>query len=232
MEQEQVPAAASPPVASSTEVGSTPAGVTPLLASEAIAVQAFKDATTKAIDSADGACGTILTASFSIVTAYGAAVALVAPKDDPSPMLVLTPFIAISIATIAALVGKAGGVKMSGNWDDVGETQDAIQEAVRTKRVASWAAVVLLALGMVVAGWVLFEHFGQSEAGTGEQVVGLTVSGQELFDRACAAPSEQIHGDVSIDGDFTTIVLAEPGVCAGTSSVTLPSSAVAYVRKR
>ena len=207
-----------------------PAGTRPLYTSEDMALQAFKDATTKALDSADGACGTILTASFSIVTAYGAAVALVTPKGNPTPILLLAPFIAISLAAAAALVGKAAGVKLSGDWDDLDQDRSSIRKAVTLKRAASWTAVACLAIGMVVAGWVLLEHFGQPEEAAGDQVVGLTGPGKRLFEQACGVRAEELSGKVSVSGDFTTVTLAGPATCGGTSSVTLPSNAVAYLR--
>jgi hypothetical protein len=231
MERDQ-PSIDGPESAHAPSIEHTPPGVRPLYASEDIAVQAFKDAITKALDSADGACGTVLTASFSIVTAYGAAVALIAPKDTPRTILVLTPFIAISLAIMGALLGKAAGVKMSGEWNDVGENRSTIQRAVRAKRAASAVAVAFLAVGMVVAGWILSQHFSGGDNASGQRVIGLTVSGKRILGRACSVDADHLRGTVNIQGDFTTVTLTDPKMCSGTSTVTLPSSAVAFVRGR
>ncbi|GAB3487292.1 hypothetical protein GCM10027572_06480 [Flexivirga lutea] len=103
----------------------------------------------------------IVTAAFSIATAYGAAIALVTPKDKQAPGVVLTPFIALAVAVTIAMVGKAAGISL-GPVHTVDEARDSIRTAVRKKRVASWVAIVVLGFGLVVAGFVLNATFSAS----------------------------------------------------------------------
>jgi len=131
----------------------------PLQFDEEVYVKAFPEAISKALEASDGACGTILTASFSIATAYGAAIALVAPKEAQSPTLVLTPFVVLAVAVIVAMIGKAAGVSLK-KVETVEAARTSIKRAVWTKRIASWIAIVFLATGMVVAGVVINATFG------------------------------------------------------------------------
>jgi hypothetical protein len=148
----------------STEDPEKPAvSLRPLQFDEQVYVKAFPDAISKAIEASDDACGTILTASFSIATAYGAAIALVTPKDAQSPAVTLAPFIILALAVVVAMIGKAAGVSLK-RVETVEQARASIKNAVWTKRIASWVAIVLLAAGMVVAGAVVYATFGSAPA--------------------------------------------------------------------
>ncbi len=131
----------------------------PLQFDEQVYLKAFPEAISKSLEAADGACGTILTASFSVATAYGAAIALVAPKQAQSPTVVLVPFIVLALAAVIAMIGKAAGVSLK-PVTTVEAARQSIKMAVWVKRISSWVAIVLLAVGMILAGIVIIATFG------------------------------------------------------------------------
>lgn len=203
----------------------------PLTYDEQVFVAAFKDAANKALDSTDAACGVILTACFSIVTAYGAAVALVAPKDKQSVVSVLLPFIFLGAAAVVALVGKAKGVSLK-TVATAPETRSRISDAVGFKRVSSWISIALATAGIIIAGLVLNAAYGHpTTASTMNQEVFFLNTTQDLLKQACGASVASVVGTITSTEGLTTITLASPADCQNTSKLTIPTASIAFTRQ-
>jgi hypothetical protein len=195
-------------------------------------IDSHKAAIEKAIESSDGACGTVLTACLSLATAYGAAIALVAPTDERAPLLVVTPFVLLAAGAVVALLGKAAGISL-GEFATTGQVRSAVASAVEAKRRASWVAVGLAAVGVIFAGWVIFTTYGQPEGQTaGKTEIVFSDAGQAQFDAACGAQARPVRGSVTFDERWVTINLDNSTAesCAGIDTVTVPASSVSYTR--
>jgi hypothetical protein len=202
----------------------------PLLWEDKVFIDSHKTAIEKAIESADAACGTVLTACFSLVTAYGAAIALVAPKDEQAPFLVVSPFVLLALGAVIALVGKAAGITMDTFVTTV-DVRQAVKTTVHTKRVASWAAVASAAGGVVLAGIVLFATYGEpDEPAPGDAEIVLTSEGSEQIAQACGDAATSVRGRVSFADAWVTIELSGDALaeCNVGDKLTLPSTSVAY----
>lgn len=123
-------------------------------------MDAHKVALEKALESSDGACGTTLTACFSLATVYGAAIALIALKDEQAPLLVLAPFVLLAAGAVVAMIGKTTGISL-GKFATTGQIRNLVESAILAKRKASWWAVGLAAAGVVLAGYVVLASYGQ-----------------------------------------------------------------------
>jgi hypothetical protein len=76
-----------------TQEQDVPAGIPRLTFEEQTAVTAYEKAVSDALSAADSAAEKLITAAFSIATAYGALVALVAPKEETRSLVLGLPFI-------------------------------------------------------------------------------------------------------------------------------------------
>ena len=74
---------------------------------ENLAIEGYKTAITTALASVNGVCDKIVTAAFSVATAFGAVVALVAPKESPAPLLMALPFLLFAAAVALALYAQS-----------------------------------------------------------------------------------------------------------------------------
>ncbi|CUR59165.1 membrane hypothetical protein [metagenome] len=136
-----------------------PPGIRPLNFDEGVFVEAYKEAVSQALESSDAACGTIVTACFSILTAYGAALALITPKDAQADLVVLSPFALLGLGAVAGLIGKASGISLE-TVKEVEEAKSEIKAAVRAKRLWAYISVGLAFLGVGAAGYVIFASYG------------------------------------------------------------------------
>lgn len=203
----------------------------PLTWEETVLVDAHKAALEKALESSDGACGAILTACFSLATAYGAVIALVAPKETQATLLVVSPFVLLAAGAVVALVGKASGISL----DDFGTTdqvKDHVVTAVGTKRKASWGAVACAAAGVVLAGYVVFATYSEPVATDEANDIVFTPAGRQQVQAACGAALDSVRGDAAFARRWVTITLddASSEECPNTDELVLPVAAVSYVR--
>jgi len=196
---------------------------------EKVLMDAYTTAANKAVESTDSACGTLLTACFSIVTAYGAAIALVAPKDEQSPVVVLTPFVLFAIGAVAAMIGKAASVNLDA-VATVSDTRSRITRVAGKKRICGWVAVGALAIGLVVAGYVLNAMFGQPTAeATANQQITLTAEGAALLAEPCGTQLVAVIGSAASTNGLTSITLDDPSDCEGVEMITVPTGSIAYI---
>jgi uncharacterized membrane protein len=212
---------------------------TPILREETfaqkVAIDSYSSAATGALASADGTADKIATAAFSAATAYGAVVALVAPKDAASPLLIVLPFAVLAAAVVAALYAESVTVPLNPTNDpDLIATR--IKGAVSGKRKWSRVALALLVIGLVVAGVAIREVYGP--ASKRETTVAarlwLTTSGAKLFNQACGRTATTVDGEVSSSGDLSAKyvpVKLSTDVCpSGAGTVVFPRSTIAAVK--
>lgn len=213
----------------------TPAGsgLEPLEWSDEVRMNAYRSALEKALESSDGACGTILTSCFSLATAYGAVIALVAPKDEQAPLLVVLPFVLLALGAVVALLGKSTGISLSEKAETTGEVRSVITTAVNDKRRASWFAIGLAAAGVVLAGYVVLRTYGHSsEVTLDSSEVVLSSVGKANVAGACGQSTESLTGEATVTKRWITIAIADAAQesCGGIETLTLPASWVAFTR--
>jgi hypothetical protein len=203
---------------------------------ELLAIESYKKATSDALGAADGVADKVVTAAFSIATAYGAVVALVAPKDGASPIEIVAPFACLAIAVVLALVAQSVGVSMVSGKTTAKLVRSTVQSALAWKRGISRSGLVVLAAAMVVAGLVVYDTY-RPTAGTKTTVtVWLSTAGTRLVSDACReADVAQITGQV---GDLSAlsakrVQLDVDGTqCkAGAGTLILPQAAITIARK-
>jgi hypothetical protein len=219
------------PKAAVAKKSATEAGLKEIPWEGRVLMDAHKAALEKALESSDGACGTTLTACFSLATAYGAAIALVAPKDEQAPLLVLAPFVLLAAGAVVALIGKTTGISL-GRFATTRQVRNLVESAVGTKRKASWWAVGLAATGVILAGYVVFATYGRAEPpAVGKSEIVFSPAGTAQFATACGDAANSVVGSASFTERWVTITLdAAAEICGGVETLTMPSAAVAYTR--
>ncbi|MDQ6948676.1 MAG: hypothetical protein M3256_21065 [Actinomycetota bacterium] len=181
---------------------------------------------------ATDASGALLTAAFSVATAYGAVIALVAPKDKQAPVLVALPFVGIAVAVVAAMIGRTTGVSLVAT-NDVGVIRNDVTSAVGRKRQMANIAIVALAAALIVAGYVLgatYRSTPATAASNSNVVVTFTPDGKRVFDAACGSDAATVTGKLQTASpllkDFVTVAPSAPTKC---TKVSMPASLIAAV---
>jgi heme A synthase len=169
---------------------------------EAVAIDNYKAASKEALSAANSVTDKIVTAAFSIATAYGAVIALVAPEETPSPLAVAIPFALLAIAVGTALYGQSIGIDLSGD-DEVDKLQGIVNNTVKSKRRWSRGALIALALGVLAAGILLRDAY--AKPATPESPVSVRVwlnpHGVKALEKTCGPHGPSIAGKVkSIEG--------------------------------
>src|SRR5256885_11469213 len=80
---------------------------------ESVLLDAYKEAIKGALAAADTAADKILTAAFSLTTAYGALVALAQPKAGSTPIVILLPFLPFACAAVLAVLALLPSVSVA-----------------------------------------------------------------------------------------------------------------------
>lgn len=186
--------------------------------SENIYATAYSDAVVKAIGSADTAVTAVVTASFSLATAYGALVGLVAPKDDPGDVILGLPFFGFALAVLVALWAGAGGVSVQVS-DDVPTVRSAITSTVNSKRGTTRGAIVILFLSVMAAAYVVVTAYAApaTEEENETASVILTSEGATSLEAQCpdTGSTGTVSGTVSASSlDQNYLVIApDEGTC-------------------
>ncbi len=196
---------------------------------------AYKEALKGALDAADKTADTILTATFSIATAYGALIGLVSPKDQQGPILLGLPFVFFAFAALAAMLARTRRVpvKVQNRVDDV---TSAISNTVKWKRIFAGAALAAIATAMGVAAWVVVKAYAAPSLPQPAPVtIVLTKDGVRALRATCPAAGVKLRADLSdsaLAEDFVEARLAA-GVCGkGPRTVKLAKEDIAAVLPR
>lgn len=199
---------------------------------EELAVSAYEKAVTDALSSADSAAGRVLTASFSILTAYGALVGLVAPEDDPQPFLIALPFLFLLAAALLSVrsLTRAIDFRIS---KDLGTIESRVADTVSSKRRPLWWAVLWLTVGIAVAGLVVIDSYAGAEATPDDLSVEVWVVGDaaDRITELCDLNAPVILGSArpdaveSSDSDFLEIAPSD-GTCGEVARLNVPRSEI------
>ncbi|HWC20694.1 MAG TPA: hypothetical protein VG502_00215 [Flexivirga sp.] len=121
----------------------------PISWQQKVFIDTHKAAIEKAIESADDACGAIVTACFALATAYGAAITVLTPKDSQPPAgVVILPLLSLVLGAMAALIGKSTGISLK-SFSTTGDVREAVKNTVKWKRILSISGVVAAGVGVV-----------------------------------------------------------------------------------
>jgi hypothetical protein len=189
---------------------------------------AWQEAIKKSFDSTDGAAESILTASFSIATAYGALIGLVSAKDEPGSIYLVIPFVFFGVAALAALAARTRAVPARGEIE-VEAIRHAIEDTAHAKRTWAWRAIVILFVAIVWAGAVVaYAYGGASGSGKTSVLVKLGTEGRASLSSTCSGISEGLRGELESDGDF--LILALPaGQCGRATKIRVATNQVVAV---
>jgi hypothetical protein len=198
---------------------------------ESVTIKTYTAAVENSLKSTDEAGDKLATAAVSIATAYGAVIALVAPKESTAALLVASPFAAFAIALVLGLWAQSLGVAAKPE-EDLDKVQKAVDTLVDTKRLLNRIALAVLGVGLIGAGIVVADKYKSPPKPSTAAVVWLSSSGQADVVASCGQQVKMISGHVdptSLAASWITI--EKPRIrCPGTSdTLTLPASAVASV---
>jgi hypothetical protein len=218
-------------------VGARPSNLRAESVAETAIREAYGEAVKGALESRDGTCGAIITASLSIVTAYTAVITLVTPKSQQPLLTTLIPYVLLSVAFISAAIGKLAGVpvgkvleRKSTKYSHVGEFVTNVYER---KFWAASVAIAFAALGVLSAGYSLaqlYAHTIRLADSTTVSVVYLNQQGTALVAAACGTPMSELTGAITITDGFVDVALRDPAPCLGSPTVGVPVSAVGFIR--
>jgi hypothetical protein len=200
--------------------------------SEKVAIDSYTTAATGALTAADGVGDKIATAGFSIATAYAAVIALVAPKDSRSPILVVLPFVLLAVAVVLALIAQSVTVSLAAT-NDTDEIANRISSAISKKRQWLSGATGALIVGLIVSGVAVYKTYGPGTENTQNTKVSiwLTPVGTRLVTDACGTSANPLIGEVK-DTDAllaatVPVIVAQRQCPEGAGTLLLPKGAIA-----
>jgi hypothetical protein len=205
---------------------------------EEVAIDNYKAASKDSLSSATSVADKIVTAAFSIGTAYGAVIALVAPKDTPAPLVAAIPFALLALAIVSALYAQSIAVAVAGT-DDLDSLTSAVNDTAHKKRKWGRIALALLTAGIIATGIIIREEYSEpAKEGSPEPVeVLLTESGAQSVGSACGtAGQDRIMGTVedadSFSADPLQLTVTEDACRDAPGTLSLPKTAVALVSQQ
>jgi hypothetical protein len=210
----------------------------PLTFSEAVAVDNYKAAMSGAFSAADSVADKVVTASVSIATAYGAVIALVAPKDTPAPWQAALPFVAMAAAVGTALYAQSLGISIAPT-DKVNDVLARITSTINSKRVWGRRALYALVAALIIAGYVIYEYYGPSaeEDETPAQVtLYLSSAGTKAVSLACGRKNlTSLRGEVKDVSNLSearvSLEVSESQCPSGAGVVELSQRAITGVKR-
>jgi hypothetical protein len=202
---------------------------------ELVAIDNYKSATSNALAATAAMADKIVAAAFSVGTAYGAVVALVAPKDSASPLLVIAPFAVLALALGIALWGEGIGVPIT-STTTTEQARTSVTSTITTKRRWNNAAIVVLVVAMALAGYVLYDTYRPTAGSKMTVTIWLTSAGARLVDQACGMQGTlQIKGQVENLSDLSSkrvqVDVDKTACKSGAGTIVLPQAAIDVVKK-
>lgn len=204
----------------------------PVTYAESVAIDAYRDAIARALDAAGSASDKIAAAAVSVATAYGALIALVAPKDSTQPLVVAIPFAFLAITLALALWAQAHGISVSPT-DKVDVLWENVTGVIKAKRVTNTIALVMLALGLVCAGVIVADKYREPAESPSAKAatVHLSRSGSASVAATCGTARDRVNGrvDPAKLGDAWVTIEAPEGCPEAGGSLVLAADAVESV---
>lgn len=209
----------------------------PLEPHEAVLWDAYKEGIKGAIAAADSAADKVLTAAFSIATAYGALVGLVKPSGTASSAVIGAPFLVLGIAAIAAMLALTRSIEPVGS-SNLATLKTAVTGKLLWKRVWTGIAVAVMAVAIGVAGYVVVNNYAVT-ASESEDTLHATIQvltpagGEDPLATACpAVTAGELEGEVHTDTLDQQFIAVDVGadVCAeAATTIRLPAAQIAVI---
>lgn len=202
---------------------------------ETVAIDNYKAASAAALTTADSFADKVVTAAFTLATAYAAAIALVQTSGDPAPATVLVPLVPLVLAVALGLVSQSMAIKIDATNNAV-TVQERVSGTVNIKRIFSVLAVISLVIGVGLATFALYEVYGPGaeDKSPTEVKLFLTPVGAKLVERTCGTAAETLPGTVKDDSALTAkqVSIAVPAASCGDQKATLvlPRAAIAAAK--
>jgi len=170
---------------------------------QVVAVDNYKNASKEALGAVNSVADKIVTAAFSVATALGAVIALVAPEETPSPIEIGIPFLFLAGAVGAALFAQSIGIDLAGG-EAIDKLHKTVKDTVKRKRKWSRVALLSLAIGMLAAGILVREAYAEPAESEPVSVrLWLHKTGIESLASTCSTPSgRSIRGTVKTIDDL------------------------------
>lgn len=203
---------------------------------EEVAIENYKGASKEALTAANSVGDKTVAAAFSFATAYGAVIALVSPEEKPEALIAVIPFVLLALAAVLALYSQSRGVELEGSTQ-VSALRGVVNEAIKTKRRLSLAALILLALGVAVAGAIVYDQYGQPEKEQPVAVqVWLTPAGVDFANQACGGGvTSRVAGTVTstdaLASERVGITVSKASCASGAGTLYLDKDLIAGVRQ-
>jgi hypothetical protein len=208
-----------------------------LTVDELVAVDSYKSAASGALEAADKLADKIVTASFSFATAYGAVIALVAPKDSTQPLIVVLPFALLGIAVGLALYAQSMAVGIQ-EGAQLAALRTSVSSVVDQKRSWGRGALAVLTVGLLVAGYVLHEKYAEPAEDDSAAVVQiwLTAAGTSYVADACGNEGvAQVDGVVekvdTLSASRVPLIVDATACPDGAGTLFLPQRAIAVAKR-
>ncbi len=202
---------------------------------EAVGVDNYKGALNGALAGADSLADKIVTAALAVGSAYGAVIALVAPKDSATPWQVVWPFVPLAGAVGLALWAQSRSVSIA-TEDEVDKVVATINSTISEKRkYGRWALYALIA-ALILAGVIVAKYYGPS-AKTDSQPANVTVylnaAGAKAVGVACGGTNQTSVTGTTTDASADPLVLkVDDKACAnGGGTLVLPRRTVAATKQ-
>jgi len=212
-------------------------GLRSMYFSEKLIIDTYRNAGTSAFTSADGIADKIVTAAFSVGTAYVAVIALVSPKDSVSPLLVTVPFVLLAIALGCALRAQSFQLQLEPPTNSVTVISSRVAATIKSKRKWGTGALIALILGLVIAGWAVYETYGpgaDEQDSTITAQIWLTPAGMELVTTACGKVDDPLVGNVdeakALSSGSVTVAVTTETCKQGGGTLVLPRRAIAVAK--
>jgi hypothetical protein len=209
--------------------------LTPLTFSESVIVDNYRAAVGGALAAADSVADKVVTAAFAVATAYGAVITLVAPKDLQTPWQAAVPFVPLALAVGVALLTQSIGISVQPT-DAVDAVRKNTINAIRWKRLLGGVSLVVLAIALVTAGWVVYSFYGPSAQTDEETPVAaelfLTPAGTSAIERVCGNADVtvvrgQVNGAEALTSPRVSLELTKAECPSGAGTVVLPQRMIA-----
>lgn len=208
----------------------TPELRAPTLA-ESAAIKTYTAAVEGSLKSTDDTGDKLATAAVSVATAYGAVIALVAPKDSTAAVIVALPFAAFAVGLVLGLWTQSLGISAKPE-DALPALQSSVEDLVKRKRCLNRIALIVLGLGLVGAGVVVADKYQTPQKTSATAVVWLSPLGQADVGTACSKQLTMITGNVdpsTLTSAWVAIEKPMPQCPGAGNTLVLPANAIVSV---
>lgn len=112
---------------------------------------AYTEAIKGALTAADSAAAAVGAAAFSLATAYGALVGLVAAKPAPPSFVLVLPFIGFAASAVVSTWAKFFGAEIDSE-NGIAEIQHILRRNIRWKRTLGSIGLATIVVSMIGTG--------------------------------------------------------------------------------